>query len=159
MAQEARTIRQIDPARARWIKHVLNIEVSDRATSTRPPTTALAIWRNAADDADEQVERLARELRAAGDNVLDEVADEIEAVVGSYKIPLMRALMDFESAPEPVKEKARTKALSLVNALRSSISADKHLLVADTTPVGVPVSLRSKLGGALSSLAGQLTQV
>ncbi len=116
----------------------------------------LPIWIAAKDDADQQLASLYSILKQSGMPVLNEVAEEIEAVLENFRVGLLTALMNHDRAAGLAKDAARAAAMRTVTDYRNRLAADKHVVAADTNPFGVPISLRETLGTALSRLQERL---
>jgi predicted house-cleaning NTP pyrophosphatase (Maf/HAM1 superfamily) len=95
-------------------------------------------------------------LKMTGLKVLQEVANEIEAVLAKFRVGLMTALTNYDQSSGANKETARTKALQVVKTYQDNLPKDKHVIAADTNPFGVKVTIRQTLGAALATLNTRL---
>jgi hypothetical protein len=145
-------------AQANWVQRVLDVAVS-AAMPAVPPRAALAIWGDAKDQVDQQLNTLYDVLKQTGIPVLTEVAGQIESVLENYRVGLISTLMEYDRAGGAAKEKARAAALSAVNQHQTTLANDAHVTAADTNPFGVAVTVRTTLGAALTALQGRLSAV
>ncbi len=146
-----------------WIQKALGVDLSaDGREMTMPndpmDTTipTLRIWSDAKDQVDQQLNALYGVLKQTGIPVLAEVAGQIESVLENYRVGPIAALMEYDRANGPAKEKARAAALSAVVHYQKTLADDAHVKVADTNPFGVEVTVRTTFGAALAELQGQL---
>jgi len=144
-------------ASAAWVARVLGVDVGHAAV-TGANGAALGIWQQAKDNTDHQLAKLYGTLKETGVPALNEVADEIETVLGNFRVGLVGALIDYDRATGPAREKARAAALKVVGDYQTEIPNDPHVIAADTNPFGVTVTIRETLGGALATLQRQLSQ-
>jgi hypothetical protein len=134
------------------------------ATQTQGPTTngqaaqppAAGIWNDAKEAVDQQLNGLYAVLKKTGIPVLNEIAGEIEEVLGKFRVGLTTALMNYDQATGQAKDQARSVALKTVNDYKTAIPADKHVNAADNNPFGVSITVRQTLGAALDRLSQQL---
>lgn len=132
---------------------------------TPPPKKSnvdvLAVWRDAKDSADEQLERFVKELRKTDDEYLVKIAEKgvhglVEGPSRVY-VTLTASLMDYRSAQGDAKEKARKKVLDAVKSYREFLKASGFLAVCDTNELCGPLTIRDTLHSALDELESQLS--
>lgn len=148
------------PEQDDWVKRVLGVSFAapDHDTA-RPGRTipALSVWNDAKDRVDQQLKALYWVLKETGIPVLAEVAGQIESVLENYRTGIVTALMDYDRAGRPAKDKARTTALRAVERYQTTLGNDAHVTAADTNPFGVPITARATLGAAFAALQSQLS--
>jgi len=162
----------LDASRAAWAAAgpaaspnsgaVTDMTSSNRSESAEVTPVAIPLvrtWTDAKEAVDQQLNGLYAMLRKAGVPALGEIAGEIEAVLGTFRVGLTRALMDYDQAAGPEKNAARAAALAAIDDYKTRIPADKHVIAADTNPFGVRVTARETLGAALLTLGRQLESV
>ncbi|MDA7541583.1 hypothetical protein N8639_01955 [bacterium] len=118
---------------------------------------AKAIWREASESVDGQISKLQSALKATGTEELMEIAEfGLNGATGNFKVPLMAAIRNIDSAQADGRPKAVADALKIVNGFQNHIENDEAVLVVDENPFNVEVSIRDTLGGALKQMASAL---
>jgi hypothetical protein len=147
-------------AQSQWLLRVLGVDVGTLAGTIGIDAgpTAL-VWNDAKETVDQQLNSLYGLLKKTGLPVLNEVANEIESVLGKYRVALTTALMTYDGASEKTRDAARVSALKAIAVYKQLLPADKHVIAADTNPFRVPVTIRATLGKALDTLASRLETV
>jgi hypothetical protein len=152
----------IDAQRA-WATRVLGVAFSGpqaTAGGGAAGSTWKAVrqtWQAASDTVDGQISTLQAKLRADGDETLKQIAEfGMNGLTGNFKVPLMAALSEIDAGGAAAIAKVGPKALSIIEAFRNYISTDEKVEVCDENPLGVAVSIRATLGGALAQMAATL---
>ncbi len=127
-----------------------------RAGLDAPAEPVLAIWNEAKETVDRQLDQLYQVLRKAGVPVLAEVADEIRDTLEAYRTSLVASLMDYDRSAGPDRAAAGQAALKVVGDCRARLSLDVKVIAADTNPFAVPVTAGATLGQALERIAQQI---
>jgi hypothetical protein len=110
-------------------------------------------WQDASDAVDAQIARLQQALRKSGDTELKEIAEfGLNAVTGNHKVRLMAAIKDIDAADALARAAAAQKASAEVAAFQRHLESDARVAVCDENPFGVPMTIRSSIGGALADL-------
>lgn len=128
------------------------------AASAAPPRKEplLPIWRDAKDDAGEQLGKLQTTLRASKHPLLLRIADQgLNAVTGRLQTGLQAALMDYDRA-SPDDAGAQAKVEAAVAEFRSFVQGSKLLPMLDANPFGVKLSLHADLSRALDEIDASL---
>ena len=125
--------------------------------ATGAPTTA--IWNEAKETVDQQLNALYSLLKKAGLPAFDAITQEIEEVMSGFRAGLISKLMTYDRASGADRDTARAEALTAVRDYQTRIPSDKRVIAADTNPFGVPITIRAVLGAALDKLNGQLASV
>jgi hypothetical protein len=141
---------------AAWLLRVLGVAAGGDAGAATSAQPVVRLWGGAKDAVDQQLGALYTKLRKTGLPVLGKVADEIEAVLGNFRVGLTTALMNYDAATGPKREAARIAALKMVEDYKSRLATDKHVIAADTNPFGVQVTARTTLGKALDTLSARM---
>lgn len=114
---------------------------------------AVAAFRAASAEVDEQIRQLQAALRETDDPDLHDIADSgLNALTGNTRVPLMAAIQDAgNGSSEQLKAGART-VLKAVGAFRTQL-ASPEIKACDRNPFGVEVALDATFSGALDQLA------
>lgn len=154
-----------------WVARVLGVTVASKAAGTSTPSLRLraaaprratvrhvsvegrAIWRDAREAVDAQLEALSSQLLASGDSDLIRVGQlGTAAVTSRLGVALSASLIDADAASPAKAGAARARARAAVAAMRALLQSDGLIRILDENTVGVPVTIRSTLGGALDAL-------
>ncbi len=113
----------------------------------------LALWRDAQDAIDNQLDALSGRLLAAGDPDLAQVGALGPASVAKrLDTGLREALVAVDVAAAAEVSAAKARARNAVAAMRSLLDSDGLIRLLDTNGWGVPVSVRATMGAALDEL-------
>jgi len=111
-------------------------------------------WEAANKDSSAQIEKLQKVLRESGDEDLAEIAEfGLNGVTGNFKVRLMAAIVAMDSANAETRAGIAKRAASIVSGFRSHIDTHPQVKACDENPLGVPVNIRSSIGGALTELS------
>jgi len=111
-------------------------------------------WEAANKDSSAQIEKLQKALRESGDEDLAEIAEfGLNGVTGNFKVRLMAAIVAMDSANAEARAGIAKRAASIVSGFRSHIDTHPQVKACDENPLGVPVNIRSSIGGALTELS------
>ena len=112
-----------------------------------------ALWRDAREAVDEQLDALSSQLLASGDSNLIRVGELGSAAVTSrLGVALAASLIDADAAPPEKADAARARARAAIAAMRALVQSDGLIRVLDQNPFGVPVTISATLGSALDAL-------
>jgi hypothetical protein len=143
-----------------WVSNVLGFRLSSGAGQgiTAPASRAKAVdvWIAAKEEVDQQLNLLYATIRGYGLPPLDKAAEEIEKALQGYRVGLVTALMNYESATGSAKDAARLDALKVIADYKKRIPKDKFVIGADENPLRIPVTIRAILGDALDRLDHRL---
>lgn len=110
-------------------------------------------WQDASDTVDGQITKLQSALKKTKDDELHEIAEfGLNGVTGDFKVPLMAAIRDIDSAAPDARSKAVSKAQGIVAGFSKHIATDARVGVCDENPFGVTLTIRKSIGGALKQL-------
>ena len=132
------------------------------ATAKSPTNDAFAqswaaakqAWEAASKDSSAQIEKLQKALRESGDEDLAEIAEfGLNGVTGNFKVRLMAAIVAMDSANAETRAGIAKRTASIVSGFRSHIDTHPQVKACDENPLGVPVKIRSSIGGALTELS------
>jgi hypothetical protein len=156
---------EIDENKRIWVARVLGVTLPSAA----PPATAEAGdiltrwraartgWQDATDLVNEQLNALAKALRAASDKDLAAIADSgLMTVTGGFRTRMMAALKDLGADDAAKLRKDGGKAAGFAEKLKAQIEGDAKVAACDANPFGVAVAVRATLGTALANLAAVL---
>ena len=156
---------EIDNHQRLWVTRVLGVALSNAA----PPAAAgagdllgrwravRAGWQDATDQVNEQLNALAKALRANGDKDLAAIADfGLMTVTGGFRTRMMAALQDLGADDVARLRKNGGKAAGFAEKLKAQIEGDAKVAACDANPFGVVVTVRATLGTALANLAAVL---
>ncbi len=155
-----------------WVARVLGVTVAGkvagagvpplrlRAAAPRPRAAVRhvslegrALWRDAREAVDAQLDALSSQLLASGDSDLIRVGELGSAAVTSrLGVALSASLIDTDAAPPEKTEAAQARARAAVAAMRELVQSDGLIRILDENTFGVPVTIRATLGGALDAL-------
>jgi hypothetical protein len=114
-------------------------------------------WRSASDAADQQISALQAALRQSGNDSLEEIAEfGMNDITGNHKVRLMAAMVELGSGDPAAIAKSNRATLDIARQFHAFLDSDERVMVCDENPLGVPVSLRTTLGGALIQLEAAL---
>lgn len=157
-----------DAAKDEWVLAVLGIDLSatpsDAAAFAKEPfrsrwTTLRDDWSEASYAADQQIGVLQIALRKSGNEDLAQIANfGMNALTGNFKVQLMAAMKDLDSANDDKVPKAAAKALPVIRGFRKHLSSDPRVKACDANPFGVSMSLAATLDGALGPMERLLSQ-
>jgi hypothetical protein len=149
---------QATDAQAEWVSRVLGVARpgggSGTSFATRWPRARNA-WQDASDTIDGQIAKLQQALRNSPDEDLQAIAEfGLNALTGNHKVRIMAGIRDVDgSGGAPA---ARDKLAALVEAFSRHIASDERVMACDENPLGVPMSIRATLGGALAEMQSVL---
>ena len=130
---------------------------SGRPKDEEPPSSGLAIWREAREEVGAQLTKLQGNLRQTGDPQLVRIADYgLNGITKRLQVGLQTALIEVDQAAGPARARAAAKAKTMVDEYVNFLKTDPAVELLDTNPFGVTVSLRDTLGKALDTLAKAL---
>jgi hypothetical protein len=122
------------------------------------PTSTLGLWRDAREEVLNQVSRLQSALRAERDPDFDVIADKgLNGITKRLQVGLHVALLEFDQAAGEAKERARTKAQTIVGNFQKFLSDEPLVQLIEENPFNVTVTVRSSLGAALDQLSAALS--
>lgn len=126
-----------------------------------PQSDVLAIWRDAKDSVDSELNSFVNELRKTGDEYLMKIAEGgVNAFVAGPKglyVKLQAALIGYQGAKGDAREKARGKILNAVTEYQKYVGASGFLRVADSNKLNGPLNMQSTLLGALTEIREALS--
>jgi hypothetical protein len=121
---------------------------------TAPGTDFLAVFRDAKEEVDEGLNKLARALRETRDVDLVRIADYgLYGMTEGQGVGLMKALLDLKAASPDRREALAKDARAAAAAYKAAVFADKAVDLVDANPFGIEVGIRAKLGTALDTIA------
>ena len=110
-------------------------------------------WKDAVETVDGQIATLQNAMRATGMEELKEVAEfGLNGVTGNFRVPLTAAFRNVASAKGDARKKEVAKAHIIVTGFKKHLAGSELVLVCDENPLGVTLSIRKTLGGALDQL-------
>lgn len=131
------------------------------SSSPRSPVgDVLAIWREAKELADGQLNSFVDALRKSGDEYLVKVAEGgvhsfVEGPSRVY-VTLQATLFEYQSASGEAKSAAAKKAIQAMTDYRKFLKSSQFLEVCDTNELCGPLTIRDTLNSALDRLERQL---
>jgi hypothetical protein len=141
------------PIQAAWVARVLGISAGE-ATAPPPTLDYLGLWRDAKDEVDAGLNRLAAELRATKDEDLVRIADYgLFGMANGRGVGLMKALMQLRQAAPDRRPAAVKAARDAAAAYRKAVLDHPLAALVDENSFGIPVGLRSRLVAALDTIA------
>lgn len=115
--------------------------------------TARTAWPDALDEINAQINKLQRALQATQNPLGLAMADQgMNALTGRLKVGLQVALMELDQAPPERCEVATRKVRTAAGAMQRFLDTDPVLPLLENNPFGVMLTLRSRLGTALSTI-------
>lgn len=115
--------------------------------------TARTAWPEALDEVNAQISKLQRALQATQAPLGLAMADQgMNALTGRLKVGLQVALMELDQAPPDRCEAAARKVRTAAAAMQQFLDTDPVLPLLENNPFGVMLTLRSRLGTALSTI-------
>ena len=147
-------------SKAEWIKRVLGIDLAGPPQTTpEEPADLIAIWRDAKEETDQQLNVLAGKLRATGDPDLVRIADLGLFALGGGRginVALRKALFEYQAASTERREAAARGVRKAVGEYRAAVAGNEGVRLIDNNPFGVAVELGSRLGAALDRIEQSL---
>jgi hypothetical protein len=138
-----------------WVRRVLGVDPGGDGGGP-DLDQALAAWRAALAEVDEQITGLQRVLRGAPDQDLQDIAEfGLGAMTGSHKVKLQAALMEASGR----NTAAAAKAARLAGAFAAHLNGDKRVAACDGNPFGPRLAIRATLVPALEGLRRALERV
>jgi hypothetical protein len=141
-----------------WISDVLGVAFTPADQDEKPrPVVPFATrwqpvkeaWTDAIFTAEQQIAALGKLLGTASDPRLQQIAKVgLGAIMAGHKVAVMTAIRELAADPD----KAKPKALKAVGGFRAHIESDARVAACDQNPFGVPVTLRTTLGGVLTQM-------
>lgn len=143
-----------------WVKRVLGLDLAGPGTTAPQERVDLnAIWRDAKEATDQQLNVLAGKLRATGDPDLIRIADLGLFALGGGRginVALRKALFEYQAASTERREAAARGVRKAVADYRAAIAGNEGVRLIDRNPFGVAVELGSRLGSALDRIERSL---
>jgi hypothetical protein len=136
-----------------WVVRVLGVAAGK---AERPPSDLdyLGLWRDAKEDVDTGLNRLAGRLRATADEDLIRIADfGLFGMTNGQGVGLMKTLMQLRQAPPDRRPAVVKAAREAATAYRQAVLGHPLATLVDENPFGVEVGLRSRLVAALDTIA------
>lgn len=119
------------------------------------PTTSMAMWNKAKDQADAEIDRLCGFLRKSREKPLLEAADKLSAAMGLFKVDLTTALMNLDNAGTEQKKQLFPAVNTVLSKYKDALIADKLLSSAEENPF-VTVNAKKLLLGAIAKIQSTL---
>lgn len=114
----------------------------------------LVIWRDAKERSDAGIAALQSALKSVGHPELDKIVDfGLNGVTQGNQTAMMKALMDYNSAPEDQKPVMASSLLSQVESYRAFVSASRIIDLCENNPFGVSVSIKAPMNTALDRIS------
>jgi hypothetical protein len=143
----------VSPSQAAWVARVLGIVTGD-AAAPLPKLDYLGLWRDAKEEVDAGLNRLASELRATADEDLVRIADYgLFGLTNGQGVGLVKALMQLRQVAPDRRPAAVKAARDAAAAYRQAVLGHPLAALVDENPFGIPVGLRSRLVAALDTIA------
>ena len=159
----------MDAVKNAWVQRVLGFTIrgSGAAPALKPVTLAAAalpairyvsvegraVWEDARESVLRQFTALQGRLGEANDGDMQAIADHgLGAVQERLGVKMQAAMIDADAAPPDKAEAARAKARQVVAGFRQQLASDKLFQLLDENPLGVPMSIRGTLDGALERI-------
>jgi hypothetical protein len=121
---------------------------------TAPGTDFLAVFRDAKDEVDAGLNKLAQALRQTGDVDMIRIADYgLNGLTDGQGVGLMKALFDLRAAPPDNRDEFAKAVRSAAQNYKAAVFADEVVDLVDANPFGIEVGIRAKLGTALDTIA------
>jgi hypothetical protein len=143
---------------AGWVARVLGVRPPSKAGSAAPRDTVnrRALWRDAKEQVDAGLERLASELRCYDDPDLERIADYGLFGLGKGEnVALNKALIEYDAASPERRSAASGQLRSAIAGYRTMIQSNPMVGLIDRNPV-VPMSMGATLRGALDQIEQSL---
>jgi hypothetical protein len=126
------------------------------ATPSGGTADLLAVWRDAKDSVDDQLNRLAGAMRTSGHPYLMEIAEfGLSAAAEdptNVFVTMQAALFDLNAAQGPGRSAAAKKVLQAVAGYRKFLSGNEMLEILDDNGLTGPLTVRKTLADALDRL-------
>ncbi|MCO6415437.1 hypothetical protein JYK14_04495 [Siccirubricoccus sp. KC 17139] len=133
---------------------MLGIGAPSPGTPAGDPAELLALWRDAKEEVDAGLNRLAGELRATGDENLVRIADfALYGMTNGEGMGLMKALMQLRAAPPDHQGTAARAVRDAALAYCKAVLGHPLARLVDENPFGIPVGIESRLVAALDRIA------
>jgi hypothetical protein len=147
-----------EAAKSEWVRRTLGISLTGGSGAEGDLgatwSKLRATWQDASESADLQIAELQRALRETGDAKLVKVADYgLNAVTGDFKVPLMAAIKDVDTAGATPEALARLGPM--VDGFLKHVRTDQRVLACDENPVNVKLTL----GDALAAMQQMLASI
>lgn len=148
-----------------WVTRVLGFSITDQTASAQagrrasapgrmPARELLALFRDAKDEVDEALNKLADAMRATGDVDFVRIADYgMYGMTNGQGVGLMKALLELQSATPDTQESLSKAARDAASRYKAVVFSHKLADLVDANPFSVPVGLKAKLGPALDTIA------
>ncbi|HVC60367.1 MAG TPA: hypothetical protein VND19_08425 [Acetobacteraceae bacterium] len=147
-------------SKAEWIKRVLGLDLAPpNPVTPKEPVDLNAIWRDAKEATDQQLNVLAGKLRATGDPDLVRIADLGLFSIGGGRginVALRKALLEYGAASTDRRPAAAQQVRKAVTDYRAAITGNPGIALIDRNPFGVTVGLGPRLGAALDRIEQSL---
>jgi cellobiose-specific phosphotransferase system component IIA len=146
-----------DPNRLLTDEELEELKTPVETVSTVSVNGRLA-WEEAKDTVAEQVAALQVAMRNSGDTDLERISEYgLSGITGKLRVGLRVALMEFDRAGSEGREKARKKALDIVDEYKKFVDTNPLIALCDENPFAVKVEIRKTLGEALARLREALS--
>lgn len=110
-------------------------------------------WPDALEEVNAQLSRLGKALRATGEPLGQQIADQgLSALTGRLRVGLQAALIDLESARPHQRAAAAGKARAAAQSMQRFLDSDPVLPLLESNPFGVMLTVRSRLTVALRAI-------
>lgn len=110
-------------------------------------------WPDALEDVNAQLSRLGKALRATGEPLGQQIADQgLSALTGRLRVGLQAALVDLESARPHQRAAAAGRARAAAQSMQRFLDTDPVLPLLESNPFGVMLTVRSRLTVALRAI-------
>lgn len=110
-------------------------------------------WPEALEATGLQIGRLQTVFRATGDPLAAEIADKsLNGLTGQLRTSLQVALFELEGASGPQLSQALRRLREACSSMREFLEADPVLPLLESNPFGVLITIRERLGAALTTL-------
>lgn len=110
-------------------------------------------WPDALEEVNAQLSRLGKALRATGEPLGQQIADQgLSALTGRLRVGLQAALIDLESARPHQRAAAAGKARAAAQSMQRFLDTDPVLPLLESNPFGVMFTVRSRLTVALRAI-------
>ncbi len=120
---------------------------------------AKAVWLDAMDKVNDQLNSLRIELLNQEDSELNQIAEfGLNAVTDNHRVPLQASIINVDKAAGQAKAKFIVQTREFVEEFRDHIDTDEQVEACDDNPFGVAITIRDALGGALTALDAALEQ-
>jgi hypothetical protein len=122
-----------------------------------PSGGTMRLWQEARDVVGEQLSALDRALRDTGHPLMIRVADQgLNALTKRLQVGMQVALMDYDGAAEPVRDKAARRVRAAMGEYRTFLRENAVLPMLQSNPLGIDIDISGTLGTALDRIEESL---